>query len=187
MLRIASPGAVRLQQMHAPRQPPAGVAMPNSISQQLIGLGLRNAGETVETLVVRLRKVAPGTSAHVVVAHEDDVVSDASKLFEAYDVHHLPIVDGTQVIGIVSSSDLLKLFQTSPLIDPAETTLGSIMTRNPRVVTRNTPVREVITILAKAPFHSLPVVDDSGAIWDILTTRDLVRYLKLIYEAGSES
>ena len=61
------------------------------------------------------------------------------------------------------------------------------MTHEPKVVTRHTPVREVIAILARAPFHSLPVVDDSGAIWDILTTRDLVRYLKLIYEAGSAS
>jgi CBS domain-containing protein len=159
--------------------------MPNSISQQLIGLGLRSAGETVETLVLRLRKVAPGTKAHVVVAHAADAVSDASKLFGAFDVHHLPIVDGGKVIGIVSTTDLLKLFQASPLEDPTEITLGSIMTPNPTVVTRSTSVREVINILAQAPFHSLPVVDESGAIWDILTTRDLVRYLKLIYEAGS--
>jgi CBS domain-containing protein len=156
--------------------------MSSRISQTLISIGLRSTGETVGTLLQRLRKAGPTHDGRVVVGHEEDTVSDALSLFKQFDVHHLPIVSNNKVIGIVSSTDLLELFKTSPLEDPAEITLGSIMTKQPRVVSREAPAREVITILAHAHYHSLPVVDPSGEIWDIITTRDLVRYLELVYE-----
>lgn len=166
--------------------------MSSRISQTLISIGLRSNGETVGSLLERLRKVGPTRDGRVVVGHEADTVSDALSLFKQFDVHHLPIVSSdpnavNRVIGIVSSTDLLELFKNSPLEDPAEVTLGSIMTKEPRVVSRDAPAREVIAILAHAPFHSLPVVDLSGEIWDIVTTRDLVRYLELVYEGDARA
>lgn len=157
------------------------------ISQQLIGFGLRTSGETVETLLNRLHKAGPTRDGRVVVGQESDKVSEVVALFRKFDVHHVPVVANNKVVGIVSSSDLLELFETEPLVDPNEITLASIMTKEPRVVIKSTPARDAIAILAHARYHSLPVVDASGEIWDILTTRDLVRYLELVFEGEAQA
>jgi hypothetical protein len=36
-------------------------------------------------------------------------ITEAMRLFASYPVHHLPVVDDTGVIGILSSADMLKL------------------------------------------------------------------------------
>jgi CBS-domain-containing membrane protein len=154
------------------------------LSQRLIGFGLRASGETVRTLIEDLRKQGPTHDGRVLVAQATDTVRDVIRLFESFDVHHLPVVASNKVIGIVSSNDILKFFQESPLADAADLTLEKIMTPGPKVIQRDAPVRELIEILAHARFHCVPVLEENGEIWDIVTTRDLVRYLELIYAGG---
>lgn len=39
----------------------------------------------------------------------DDHVTEATAIMEAHHVHHVPVVEGETLVGIVSSFDLLKL------------------------------------------------------------------------------
>lgn len=154
--------------------------MPTPLSQRLFGLTTEDP-DTVATLVERLQRQTPEGHGRVIVAQTNDSVADAYELFGRFNLHHLPVVSGTKVVGIVSSTDLLEFFASAPLMDAADVPLQDVMTKNPHVVMKDTTIREVIRVLAHSTFRCVPVVTDAGDIWDILTTRDLVRLLELEY------
>lgn len=160
--------------------------MPAPISQRILGITAKlGQPGTVEELVRRLRDQTPGSAEsgqqRVIVAQQDDTVADAYKLFKNIDLHHLPIVSGATVVGIVSSTDLLDFFATTTLLDPNEERLREIMTPDPKTLRKDAPVSELIHTLANSPFRCLPIVSGQDEIWDIVTTRDLVRWLELVY------
>ena len=111
--------------------------------------------------------VAPGDSLH-----------NARELFESHGIHHLPVVDGDQLVGILSASDLLKL----QLFNPANTSLANakvrhIMRANPVVLPVTASLRDAAEKLRGGEFHALPVIDDAGALVGIVTTSDLIETL----------
>lgn len=134
---------------------------------------------TVRTLMRGVRTSEDEDFPHVVVAHADDTVEEAYRLFKTMDVHHLPIVERETdvLVGVVSSTDLLEYFADCPLADRAEIPLVDVMTKDPETVVPGDSIRDVAKILARATFHCLPVVGLGGEVVGIVTTRDLVRYL----------
>jgi len=148
------------------------------LSQRLFGIGKLHPTSTVAEMLDRLRGIEPEARDRVVVAQPGDTVAAAHALFRRYDLHHLPIVDGAQVVGIVSSEDLLEFFAESGLADPAEATLSTIMTANPTTIRKDATIREAIGMLANASYRCLPVTNQTGEIFDIVTTRDLVQLLE---------
>jgi CBS domain-containing protein len=54
------------------------------------------------------------------------------------------------------------------------TTVADVMSRNPIVVRRETPLKEAIQILAEKRISGLPVVDDSGKLLGIISETDLM-------------
>ena len=59
-------------------------------------------------------------------------------------------------------------------------TLESIMKADPVTIGSDRPIREAAELLSEVSFHSLPVVDD-GKLAGIVTTQDLIRYLRDLY------
>ena len=49
------------------------------------------------------------TTKDVISVHENQNLSDVAKIFRENLVHHVPVVKGTKVVGIISSQDLFKL------------------------------------------------------------------------------
>ncbi len=108
----------------------------------------------------------------------DDYLSAARELFETHEIHHLPVVDDDHLVGILSSSDFLKLH----LLDEGSAALPHakvrhIMHSNPVVLSREATLREAAERLSVGEFHALPVVDEDAALVGIVTTSDLVEHL----------
>ncbi len=110
-------------------------------------------------------------------------LSDAENLFKEYGVRHLPVVNGNQLIGVLSYSDLLKI-SFSELSDDEKKidttvfnmyTIEQVMTKNPVSVSPDKTVREVTELLAKQSFHSVPVTEN-GELKGVVTTTDLLKY-----------
>lgn len=53
-------------------------------------------------------------------------------------------------------------------------TVAEIMTANPAVVQRETPLKEAIKLLAEKKISGLPVVDESGKLVGVLSEADLM-------------
>jgi CBS domain-containing protein len=104
--------------------------------------------------------------------------AEARRLLESNVIHHLPVVEGDRLVGIVSSSDLLKLH----LLDDkmaifARATVDQIMETNVTVLDKNSTLREAVEKLSIGNFHALPVVDRKRRLLGIVTSTDLLNEL----------
>lgn len=117
--------------------------------------------------------------------HTGQPLSDVRKIFSEHSFHHLPVVSGEKLVGILSSTDMLRLsfsaFGTDEravdAVLDSQFSIESIMTKSPKTLSEKSTVRDAAALLASEQFHSLPIVDDAGALKGIVTSSDLIRYL----------
>jgi acetoin utilization protein AcuB len=87
-------------------------------------------------------------------------------------IHHLVVLDGTWVVGVLSERDLHAL-------DPklrAEKSVRELMVENPVTVSPQTTLREAANLLRGNAIGCLPVLED-GKLAGIVTTTDLLEQL----------
>ncbi len=113
----------------------------------------------------------------------NDTLYSAEKRMKVNHIRHMPVVDGEELIGLISLSDLQRVsfidaYSREGTEDtPVYNMLGirDLMIKNPLTASPKTTILEVSKLLASKEFHSLPVVDD-GKLVGIITTTDLLHY-----------
>lgn len=112
-------------------------------------------------------------------------LSEARKLMQVNQIHHVPVVNGTKLVGLLSAVDLASLSLTSfgsdertndALLDN-QFSVEDVMSKNMVTIKPTTSVREAAEMLAEGHFHSLPIVDKSDNLQGLVTSTDLIRYL----------
>jgi CBS domain-containing protein len=126
-------------------------------------------------------------STGLITVHHGDPVSKARKLIRDHGVHHLPVVKGHEIVGIISSSDILRVSfgdafgADERAVDATldhTLTLEQIMQPSPRTLQKDMFIRDAAEILSKGEFHSVPIVDTDGkTLVGMVTSTDLIRYL----------
>ena len=109
-----------------------------------------------------------------------DSAKTAIELFESSDLHHLPVVENGTLLGIVSSSDLLKLYLLdggAAAVTDADATVRQIMQVDPVVVDASADLRDVATMFSASGYHALPDVKPDRTLVGIVTTSDLIDHL----------
>lgn len=114
----------------------------------------------------------------------NDDLQDVVALINQKKIRHVPVVNGDEVVGMISRTDINRLtfsslFEGQEKADEAVLemlTIKQVMTSKPRTVDVTLNIREVAEIFAEEEFHALPVVE-SGKLVGIVTTTDLIRYL----------
>ena len=119
----------------------------------------------------------------------DHTVKNCLKLMEEDRVRHIPVVDlpyeGEKkpcFIGVVSQRDVLRLSTPNTTesdeqqIDQRalDQLLVNIVTRNPKSVSPETPINEIITILSSNHIDMVPVLDGTD-LAGLITTTDLMK------------
>lgn len=120
----------------------------------------------------------------VVVADVTDPPSRLRSLFDQRRFHHLPVVRGDVIVGILSASDLARA-ALDGWVDRATAdahldeafTVESLMTFEPEVVREDDTIGVAADKLASGEFHALPVVDGRGHVVGMVTSTDLIRFL----------
>jgi CBS domain-containing protein len=124
-------------------------------------------------------------SANVASVQVGQPLSDVRNLMVNANIHLVPIIDGSKLVGLISFTDLMKINFVIDGVDERsinafidqQFSIREIMS-NKLVTIKNTDtIRYGSELLAKGGFHSLPVIDDEGALVGIVTTMDLIRYL----------
>lgn len=119
----------------------------------------------------------------LIVVNPTKKISEVNQMFNEYGIRHIPVVDGSKIIGVISKNDVQKLgFGTSnentealnAIYDSFE--LKNVMVKNPITVTADTNIKDVAEIFYNQSFHSLPVIENEEIV-GIVTTTDLVKYL----------
>jgi CBS domain-containing protein len=120
----------------------------------------------------------------VISVNKTQSLREVKSLLEKEGIRHIPVVSGSELIGIISKTDITKLsfgsiFENQGSSEEAVLDMLSIeqlMTPHPKSVSSDTSIREVAEILAQEEFHSLPVVDE-GKIVGIVTSTDIIKYM----------
>jgi CBS domain-containing protein len=126
-------------------------------------------------------------STGLITVHHGDPISKARKLLREHGVHHIPVVDGHKIVGILSLSDILRVSfgdafgADERAVDATldhTMTIEQIMNKEPRVLRKDASIRDAAEILAKGEFHSVPIVDtDRTTLVGMVTSTDLIKYL----------
>lgn len=114
-----------------------------------------------------------------VSCHHGQKLSEVRKKMTETNCHHMPVVSGKKLIGMISSTDLLRASydgsEGETVLDHTRT-VEDVMQPGLVTITPKTTVREATTIFAKNWFHALPVVE-GDALVGIVTTTDVFEYL----------
>lgn len=128
-------------------------------------------------------------SASVASVQVGQPLSDVRDLMLNANIHHVPIIDGSKLVGLISFTDLMKINfvvngvderSINAIIDQ-QFSIRQIMSDKLVTIKNTDTIRDGSELLAKGGFHSLPVIDDEGALVGIVTTTDLIRYLNEQY------
>ncbi len=118
-----------------------------------------------------------------VTVHLGQPLSEVQHLMTENRCHHMPVVSGDKLIGMVSSTDLLRVTyawgqdarHAEAVLDHTHS-IEDVMQPGLVTISPKTTIREAAGIFAKNWFHALPVVED-GKLVGIVTTTDLLNYL----------
>jgi len=110
-------------------------------------------------------------------------VNDVVELFKAHNIHHIPVVSGDKLIGMISKTDIDRVsYVDAYQADSASTAvfnllkLEQVMTHQVETVDAEDAIRDAATLLATGTYHALPVLEQ-GKLVGILTSTDVINYL----------
>ena len=107
-----------------------------------------------------------------VVAHPNQSIEDLSQLFMESEVQQIPVVEHGKLVGLITSSDVLKVSRFNLEKDLR---VKDVMTTK---VVKITPVDKVGTaaeLFADKRFKMLPVVNVDNDLKGIVTAFDVIR------------
>ena len=124
-------------------------------------------------------------SKELVTIHDHEPVSKLRKIFEDGDLHHVLVVSGEKLVGIISSNDLLRISfgefgnqdgkELDAVLDHTFDIAG-VMNRNPVSLPVSGSIRDAARLLVSHRFHALPIVDGEKLV-GIVTSTDLLHFL----------
>lgn len=121
-------------------------------------------------------------SRSVVTLTPEETLLDALSRLRSHHIRHLPVVDNSRVVGIVTDRDI-KRATPSVLsgVDQDEydrvlatTKVAQFMTREPITVTPLTALKAAVEIFIERKVGALPVVENDDLV-GILTDIDILR------------
>ena len=124
-------------------------------------------------------------TSNVIKLNLSDDLTKAESLFKKHHIRHIPVVKGSNIVGMLSYTDLLRISFVDAVFDDEEIvdstvynmfSVEQVMAKNLIKVSPDTTIKEVAEILSKREFHALPVVLDELLV-GIVTTTDLIKYL----------
>ncbi|HMG30719.1 MAG TPA: CBS domain-containing protein [Jiangellaceae bacterium] len=110
-------------------------------------------------------------------------LASAAELMWRQQTGSLVIVDGDEIVGIVTERDVLRTVAAGK--DLEGVVVGDVMTTEVITTTPDTPVRDAARLMARDWIRHLPVVEGGGRLVGIVSQRDITGvFAALIREAG---
>jgi CBS domain-containing protein len=121
------------------------------------------------------------TRANVVDSPTDPLRSAADRMWKQQ-TGSLLVMDGDELLGIVTERDLMKAVARGADLD--HTPVSSVMTTKVLTVSPQTSLPEAARHMATRWIRHLPVVDDEGRVIGMVSQRDLCGVLAALGSEG---
>jgi len=121
----------------------------------------------------------------VITLNRNDDLETAERLFKSHNIRHIPVVDGSKIIGMLSYTDLLRISFADAVNEEDNTveslvynmfTIEQVMAKKLVSVPPTATIKEVAQLLSEREFHALPVLQDKKLV-GIVTTTDLIKFM----------
>jgi CBS domain-containing membrane protein len=131
-------------------------------------------------------------SAPVVTVDRTDTLAFAEELMNVERIRHLPVVDGDELVGLLSQRELLAA-SISTLSNPSEeddleqkrkVEVAQVMRGTFETATPETPLAEIAEVLLTQKIGAIPVIDERRHLAGIVTRSDFVRLARDLLEEG---
>ena len=124
----------------------------------------------------------------------DTTLSEAVRLTRVRGIRHLPVLEGRELVGIVSDRDLKRVMaspatslearELTHLLD--RLTVAEIMTRPVITVAPPVPMEEAARVMVREKISALPVIEE-GRLVGIVTETDVLELFVKAMGAGEPS
>lgn len=122
-------------------------------------------------------------TSNPITVNTTNKVADVAKIFAENNIHHLPVVSGSELIGMISKTDIDRVsFVTNLQDDKANTAIydnleiEQVMTSQLDTVQQDGEIRDAAALLAKGSYHAIPVLEGE-TLTGIVTSTDVINYL----------
>ena len=135
------------------------------------------------------QKIDQILTRETVTVHVGQKVSDVRKIFAKHGFHHVPVVSGKKLIGIVSASDILGISVEGVGSDERsmdayidhQFSIEGLMRKDLKTLTYKSTIADAAEVLSDGNFHAVPVVDENDDLVGLVTSTDLIRYLRDLF------
>ncbi len=103
-------------------------------------------------------------------------LAKAHRIMREHDIRHLPVLEGGQLVGVVSRGDL-HLLESLASVPLDAVDVEEAMTPMPYAVSGKTPMHEVVDIMVQHKYGCAVIVDAAGMVEGIFTTVDAMQAL----------
>ena len=110
----------------------------------------------------------------IVTVSPDDNLDAVKEILFTQRIHHVPVVDGPKLVGIITSYDIMKL--NMKFEDYSSTRVRDVMTTKVVTLEPHEKIGAASQVFLRHLFHGIPIVDDAGNLAGIVTTHDIMKY-----------
>ena len=133
----------------------------------------------------KIEPISKVMSTELTTVQDGQPVSTLRKIFEENTIHHIPVVKGEELVGIVTSHDFMRVSfgefgnQDGKGLDSIldhTYKMNDLMNQNLVTIPNSATIRDAARLLGSHSFHALPVVDGPKLV-GLVTSTDLIQYL----------
>ena len=110
----------------------------------------------------------------VITLNPDNTLGEARDIMLSKHIHHIPILEGKKLVGMVTSWDMFKLGKSAEEYSTMK--LSEVMTKKVATLDPDQHLGAVADVLTRHLFHAVPIVNDDHELLGIVTSTDIIRY-----------
>lgn len=122
-------------------------------------------------------KVKDLMSLKIVSIKTTDTLTDASKLMKGNRISCLPIMEGDEVLGIITTTDLVNIYTSADKeqhMDPWSP-VSTFMSSPVVTIDQDAGVKEASRLMKEKKFHHLIAIDKNKKIVGIISSLDIAK------------
>ncbi|MCS7035896.1 MAG: CBS domain-containing protein [Saprospiraceae bacterium] len=120
--------------------------------------------ETIDTIM----------STKLITLTPDDTLGKAREILMTKRIHHLPVVEGKKLVGMITAWDMFKIGKSAD--EYQHTKVRDVMTTKLATLEPHQHIGAAAEVLMEHLFHAIPIVNDEGHLVGIITSYDILRY-----------
>ncbi len=126
-------------------------------------------------------KLADVMTSNPLSVGPNDTIREAEEILNEHEIRQLPVVQGTELVGIITDRDIRSFLSGRIFGTPEEreramnTKIGSVMTDKPISLSPEDELRDAVELLIEEKVGGIPVVDEEEGLVGIVTYVDVLR------------